>query len=285
MGKIDLEIFEDKFLKKYTAQYELSILLGVDSLCFAVSDSASNLLGLRKYSYALAPGSFRELPEAAKEIFLEDPLLRKPCAAIRIAVFHPFVALVPKRLYNDGEKKAYLEKLLRLDKDDRLFSEELSFLQAMAVFPLTAPLIQELGVLAPQASIRHLAACLARSFAPLYAAEEPRRIFFNLRDGMAQVFAFDKEELVLLNTYTFFDSNDLAYFLLLICQQLGWPPEATPLFCSGLLVEDSAIFRNLQRFFPLLTFVPAAGSPYATGPRFGRETRKHWFIDLLSIHW
>lgn len=285
MGKIDLEIFEDKFLKKYTAQYELSILLGVDSLCFAVSDSASNLLGLRKYSYAIAPAGFRELPEAAKEIFLDDPLLRKPFAAIRIAVFHPFVALVPKRLYNDGEKKAYLEKLISLDKDDRLFSEELPFLQAMAVFPLTAPLIQELGVLAPQASIRHLSACLARSLAPLYAAEEPRRIFFNLRDGMAQVFAFDKEELVLLNTYTFLDSNDLAYFLLLICQQLGWPPEATQLFCGGLLVEDSAIFRNLQRFFPRLTFVSGTGSPYLPGPRFGRETRKHWFIDLLSIHW
>lgn len=285
MGKIDLEIFEDKFLKKYTAQYELSILLGVDSLCYAVSDSAANLLGLRKYSYSIAPAGFRELPEAAKEIFLEDQLLRKPFSAIRIAVFHPFVALVPKRLYNDAEKKAYLEKLIRLEKDDRLFSEELPFLQAMAIYPLTAPLIQELGVLAPKAGIRHMAACLARSFAPLYAAEEPRRVFFNLRDGMAQVFAFEGEEMVLLNTYTFLDSNDLAYFLLLVCQQLGWPAETTPLFCSGLLVEDSAIFRNLQRFFPRLTFTAATGSPLAPGPRFGRETRQHWFVDLLSIHW
>ncbi len=67
MGKIDLEIFEDKFLKKYTAQYELSILLGVDSLCYAVSDSSGNLLGLRKYSYSHIPYSFRDLPEAAKD--------------------------------------------------------------------------------------------------------------------------------------------------------------------------------------------------------------------------
>lgn len=285
MGKIDLEIFEDKFLKKYTAQYELSILLGVDSLCYAVSDSSGNLLGLRKYSYSHIPYSFRDLPEAAKDVFLGDTLLGKPFSRIRMAVFHPFVSLVPDRLYNEQEKKAYMLKLMKIESEDRLFADELPFAGAMAVYPLTAPLLQEMGVLAPNAGIRHLASCLARSFAPLQATDEPRRLFANLRDGMAQVFAFEKTELLLLNTYTFFDSNDLAYYLLLICQQLAWKQDETIVFCSGLVEEDSAIFRNLQRFFSRITFVPASGAHFAAGPRFEKETRKHWFADLLSIHW
>lgn len=283
MGKIDLEIFEDKFLKKNTAQYELSILLGVDSLCYAVSDSSRQVLGLRKYSYARPSSDFRSLHDALRDIALEDVLLRKPFARVRLAVFHPFVSLVPTRLYNDQEKKAYLEKLVHLESADRLFADELPFAKAMAVYPLGAPLVQEIQVLFPQAALCHASASLARSLASSYSGEGAKRIFINLRDGLVQVFAYEKEELLLLNTYPFLESADLVYYIMLVCQQLSWKPEEIPLFCSGLLLEDSAIFRNLQRFFPLLQFSALPAGSYSFGPRFEREFRRHWFIDLWSI--
>lgn len=283
MGKIDLEVFEDKFLKKYSIYYELSILVGVDSLCYSIADKYQQFLGLRKYSYPVPPASFRDLAEPVAAIIQEDGLLRRPYAKVRLAFFHPYAALVPNRLYNETEKQAYLEKLVKLEPADRLFSDELPFADAMAIYPLHTGVVEALKTQFPEASIAHSASALARALSSLHMDESPRRIFFNLRDGMVQVFAFEKDDLLLLNTFTFLESADLVYFLMLVYQQLSWNPGDAPLFGAGLLVEDSAIYRNLLRYFPNLRFVQVPAQIFQFGSRFEMDFRKHWFMDLFSM--
>jgi hypothetical protein len=283
LGKIDLEVFEDKFLKKYSIYYELSILVGVDSLCYSIADKYQQFLGLRKYSYSSPPASFRDLASHVSGIIQDDSILRRPYAKTRLAIFHPYAALVPNRLYNDAEKPAYLEKLIHLAPGDLLFSDELPFADAMAVYPLDGKLVESLKAEFPGATFCHAASALSRSLAPLHTDLSPTRIFFNLRDGVVQVFAFDKDDLVLLNAFTFLESADLVYYLMLVYQQLSWKPESTPLYAAGLLVEDSAIYRNLLRYFPNLQFVKVPAQYFQFGARFELDFRKHWFMDLFSI--
>lgn len=283
MGKIDLELFEDKFLKKYSVYYELSILVGVDSLCYSVADKYQQFLALRKYAYSSPPASFRHLTPLVMEVIRDDGILRRPYSRVRVAFFHPFAALVPNRLYNDGEKRAYLEKLLSLEPGDQLFSDELPFADAMSIYPLESSLVQELRTQYPGVTFCHSASSLSRVLCTLHTESSEQRVFFNLRDGAIQVFAFEKDDLLLLNAFHFLDSSDLVYFLMLVYQQLSWKTEHAPLFGAGLLVEDSAIYRNILRYFPNFRFIEAPPRFFQFGPRFELDFRKHWFMDLLSV--
>lgn len=283
MGKIDLELFEDKFLKKYSVYYELSILVGVDSLSFSISDKYRQFLGLRKYAYPSPPASFRHLAPPVMEVIRDDGILRRPFSKVRLAFFHPFAALVPNRLYNEGEKRAYLEKLVSLEPGDQLFSDELPFADAMSVYPLGSELVQELKGQYPEATFCHSASALSRIFCKLHSETSERRVFFNLRDGVIQVFAFEKDDLLLLNAFHFLDSSDLVYYLMLVYQQLSWKSDEAPLFGAGLLVEDSAIYRNVIRYFPNFRFLDVPAHICQFGPRFELDFRKYWFMDLLSI--
>lgn len=283
MGKIDLEVFEDKFLKKYSIYYELSILIGVDSLCYFISDKYQQFLGIRKYAYPKPLASFRDLAEPVAGIIQEDAHLRRSYASVQLGFFHPFLALVPNRLYNEEEKRAYLEKMLRLQADDLLLSDELPFSDAMGVYPIGRQLKQQLDSQFPDAGYCHGASALSKNLAVMYREEAPQRIFFNLRDGMVQIFAFDVDDLLFLNTFSFLESNDLVYYLMLVCQQLGWKAEDTPLWGSGLVVEDSAIYRNIQRYFPGFQLLTPPSQMFLFGPRFELDIRKHWFFDLFSV--
>ena len=283
MGKIDLEIFEDKFLKKYSIYYELSILIGVDSLCYSIADKYQQFLGIRKYAYPQLLTSFRDLSDPVAAIIQEDAHLRRSYATVRLGFFHPFLALVPNRLYNEEEKRAYLEKMLRLQADDDLLSDELPFSDAMGVYPIGSKLKQQLDSQFPDAAYCHGASALSRNLAAIHREEAPKRVFFNLRDGMVQVFAFEVDDLLFLNTFSFLESTDLVYYLMLVCQQLGWKAEETPLWGTGLVVEDSAIYRNLQRYFPHFQLLTPPAQMYQFGPRFELDVRKHWFFDLFCV--
>ena len=283
MGKIDLEVFEDKFLKKYSLYYELSILIGVDSLCYSITDKYKQFLGLRKYSYPHPISSFRDLADPVAAIIQDDTHLRRAYASVRVGFFHPYLALVPNRLYNEQEKRAYLEKMLHLEPEDYLFSDELPFADAMAVYPLSNALKQQLTLQFPGAEFCHGASALSKTFSTLHLQQAPKRIFFNLRDGMVQVFAFEHDDLLFFNTFSFLESTDLVYYLMLVYQQLSWKPEEIPLWGAGLLVEDAAIFRNIRRYFTLFQLLELPPQMYQFGPRFELDIRKHWFFDLFSI--
>ena len=283
MGKIDLELFEDKFLKKYSIYYELSILVGVDSLCYSISDKYQQFLALRKYAYPAPPASFRDLAGPVSAIIQDDGILRRPFARVRLGFFHPYAALVPNRLFQETEKRAYLEKLVSLERGDQLFSDELPFADAMAVYPLGQELVNELRSQFPESTFCHSASSLSRALCSLHMESGAQRLFFNLRDGIIQVFAFDKDDLLLLNAFPFLESADLVYFLMLVLQQLSWKPEHTPLFGAGIMVEDSAIYKNLLRYFPHFRFLTVPAQMYQFGPRFELDFRRHWFMDLLSL--
>ena len=283
MGKVDLEYFEDKFLKKNSLQYELSILIGVDSLCYSIATPSAELLGLRKYAYHQPPASFRDLAGPVSQILQVDTRLQRPYGKVRIGLLHPYISLVPHRLYNREEQRAYLEKLLELQDQDHFRTDILPFTDAMGIYPVDATLLSELDRAYPQATLCHAASALAIDLAPRFLTEGPRRLFFNLRDGSVQVFAFEGDKLLLLNTFPFMGATDIAYFLLLVCKQLSWDPEQTPLYAIGMLVEDSAIFRNLQRFFPILRFAESQDAQVVLGPRLQQEIRKYWFADLFSL--
>lgn len=283
MGKIDLEIFEDAFHKKNSINYELSILVGVDSLCYALLDSSRQLLGLRKYAYDETPASFRELTPPVVEIIRTDALLQKPFSRVNLAFFHPYLALIPNRLYREEEKRTYLTKIVSLAPDDHICVDELPFADAMAVYPAPQSLFRRLKMLFPQSDVRHLAVCLAKTLSPLSVSEQPRRIFVNLRDSRVQLLAFDEEDLHFFNTFSFVESSDLVYFCMLVYEQLGWKPEEVPLIITGMLVEDSVIYRTLGRHFPLLRFLRPPAPLRRFGPKFEESFRDHWFFDLLSI--
>lgn len=283
MGKIELEITEPKFARKYTIYYKLSILIGMDSLCYSIADKHQNLLVVRKYPFP-ASMSLQDWKGQVQEIILSDALLRRPFASITVGWVHSPSTLVPNRLYNDNERRVYLENLTSVGEKDEVLIDELPLSDAMVVFSVQRPLIELVRQYFPSGRYCHLMTSLATAYGKLVKDKLGHSLFVNVRQGALQLFLFDDQDLHFYNSFPFLSSRDFIYYLLLAFDQFDLKPESVPVVYSGQLMEDSEIYRLMTRYIRHLRPVDDEAI-YHYGAMAGQGLEKHWLYDLFSLRY
>jgi hypothetical protein len=66
-------------------------------------------------------------------------------------------------------------------------------------------------------------------------------------------------KLLLCQTFAYTAPEDVLYYLLKCCQQLNLSQQQVQLFLSGLIEKDSALYRELYKYFINLEFESLAG--------------------------
>jgi hypothetical protein len=94
------------------------------------------------------------------------------------------------------------------------------------------------------------------------------------------VSAVKDKELQLLQSYVYEAAEDVAYYLLNICQQLQLPPENTPVVLSGMIDVSSVLYTEIFKYFGKLSLeaFPAAAAIPAL-----EEYPSHFFSPLLKL--
>ena len=82
----------------------------------------------------------------------------------------------------------------------------------------------------------------------------------------------------LLQTYTYSSPMDVVYFLLKICTEFQLPQEETQIIISGLIEEDSALYKELHHYFLHMHF---AISTTLSLPEHGYPN--HFFTSLHNL--
>jgi hypothetical protein len=82
----------------------------------------------------------------------------------------------------------------------------------------------------------------------------------------------------LLQTYTYASPMDVVYFLLKICTEFQLPQEETQIIISGLIEEESALYKELHHYFLHMHF---AISTTLSLP--DHEYPNHFFTSLHNL--
>ena len=73
------------------------------------------------------------------------------------------------------------------------------------------------------------------------------------------VLIIKENKLVLAKTYSYSSPDDVLYYLLKACQQLGLSQQTVLLSLSGLIEKDSAVYRELYKYFINVEFEQLSG--------------------------
>ena len=133
MGVVKYDIAESGLINGRT-DYELSILLGVDSFTYLILDE--DRLGRAYRSYDL-DGSSEQWPLALQRLTAADELLREiSFRRIHVGWMAGRTTLVPNRLFSANQRRAYLEQLTELELVDRIWSVPIESLHLQLVYAL-----------------------------------------------------------------------------------------------------------------------------------------------------
>ncbi|MEZ4934904.1 MAG: DUF3822 family protein [Saprospiraceae bacterium] len=126
-------IIETDFQRDNTSAYQLSILLGMDSLVYSIYDKENNKLLVLK-TVPLGSGQSTDQSIALKKILEKEDLLQPKYGKIRITYTSPNASLVPSRLFNENESEVYLSELISGPIEDSVQVDDLDSLKMKIVY-------------------------------------------------------------------------------------------------------------------------------------------------------
>lgn len=209
------------------------------------------------------------LPASEQEAVLETVRgLSTHAARVVFCSAFPEAVAVPARLPGDGLLAA-LHPAVATEHEDRVGEWQLHL---RYTFP--AALDAELRRQFPGAEYYHVFSPALR--APL-GIDAGQVLQVHFAPGQFRVLARNNGRLQLLQQYRYEAPLDVVYYLLRIASESGLPGADTTLVLSGLIDEESALYRELHQFFGRIHFA----APEGVTAEEGRPA--HFFTSLYNL--
>ena len=110
------------------------------------------------------------------------------------------------------------------------------------------------------------------------ATTEGGNILVNFRNEDFTVLASANGKLLLAQTFSYSTPADVIFYLLKICQQFGLNQTQVNIHLSGLVEQESALYRELHQYFLHVEFRNAGWKAPVTN-----ESPAHFFTSLNDL--
>jgi Protein of unknown function (DUF3822) len=84
--------------------------------------------------------------------------------------------------------------------------------------------------------------------------QEAASIEIDFKTEAFSLLVFEKNKLLLAQTFSYNTPEDVLYYLLRCCRELNIPKDKVSLSLSGLIEKDSAVYRELYKYFIHIEF-------------------------------
>lgn len=277
------DILESDFNKKLSTAYQLSILIGMDSLVyFAFDTNNNNALLLRAIPYVQMPGTEGfSLTDELKKIFAREDLLSYLFRRVKITMPDVQPVLVPARLYNEYEKTTYFTELMSQGHSDSIQNDEVEELALQILYPTDPTLMALLKKQFPTAKFYNNATPYLLGCRKTIDEERTHNLFVHFTKKNIYISLFDKKNLQFSNSFKYQTAGDVLYYVLLTYSQHSLDPTQQPLNISGQLLENAEVYKTLFRYIGEIRFVPFPN--FLNFSRKFNEVPPHFYFDLFSL--
>lgn len=281
MAVSNYDITAAAFQPEGAHKYELSILTGMDSFAYIIRDRTQNSL-LAYHSTSLLPAERNSWPETLNRLVQADGKLRSlHYGSVILGWESEKLSVVPDELFSAGSEREYLEQLTVISLEDDVRSERFSFLEAQVVFAAPRNHLEAAERRLSSRRTHHIAGGLLTAWGTRSRRLGHQSVSAAVRGGQLFVAAHRNGMLQFYNTFSFANSQDALYYLLLAYQQCGWAPTRVPLYLCGEITEHSELYRQFYRYIEDIRFCQY-GAPPATPPELA-SLPGHLYFELLCL--
>lgn len=270
MGVVRYDITADAFDVSATSRCELSILTGVDSSAYLITDPAHQALAVRALTH-----------NPQEQWWVEEERVLRDYHKVRLAWRGHRFTIVPARLYNGDARQALLMNLTALSDQDTVLADPLPELDAFVVYALDQTQLTLWRRTFVGARFYHIATPLLQSLAALARKQGRPQVYAYFHDGWMTSIGLERDQLRFCNTFRCPDAKDYLYYLLLTYEQCGWKPDQVPLHLLGEVMRDAAVYKLLYRYVRDIQFLSTPEGVTFTGAM--SEHPSHLFFDLASL--
>ena len=226
----------------------LLLIVGSTYCSFAVFNHASKEL-LQFGYYSMDNG------ENISTLFDLHAELKEPFFQTVVAYDTDEAQLIPSSYYKYQEAKLHLDTVYGICPNRIIVTEDLPDKKMHTLYRVSADAHDLLNKRFISGKFWHLNSIYLNNL-----QDNPDdAILINFKPAGFSILVFKNGILQLTNTFYYDTPEDVLYYLLKICQQCGLSQQSTKIILSGLIEKDSAIYRELFKYFIDLHFEQLPG--------------------------
>ncbi len=281
---IPFEFIEDTFNKKNTPIYELSILLGMDSFVYMITDGQQQILVLAQFPYPEQqhPYQAKHYPLTALENYLsKHHLLKSRFRNIKLGIHSPLFTLVPERLYSEKDRKNMLLHLSDTADPFEVRTDKLGALHSRLVYSVDKQVSDLIKRHFTSARIFNMNGTMLLATHQIATRENKGHQFFiHVDKYYLRTYLFEGKNLLVATHNTYHSAQDFVYYIMLVFEQFGLSPLTQPVQVCGNIHMDSSLYEQLYRYVRHVHYLNAPAF-LQKGPQT-KAIAEYQFFDLFS---
>lgn len=247
-------LIDEAFDKSRTRDFRLVLQVGLDGLLITVNEKTTNkFIAFERYSFQHVY-RFDDVCNLFDELSQQSSLIKHTYNTVDGLLVNHLATLVPKGVFEEDRKKAYLKFNMNLEGDELIFSDDLKVLDAKTVFALPFCLKSKLDFLFPNIRYHHFSSILIEALLRQNKNQTTKKVIAHVQASHFQVVVLDGKQLLFFNTFNHHSPEDFIYYLLFVCEQLHLNPEKIDLQLLGELEKNSAIYQITQKYVRQVQF-------------------------------
>lgn len=257
----------------------LCIDAGIDHLGLGLHLVEDNsMVGYEFYSF---PESRNKGSELAS-ILMDSPLAAIRVGRVSIVFNTPETVLVPDELYRSGIAEPFMETVHGdLTSGTTLLQEHLEAESTWNLYRIPLWLLQEHNLRYRQADRTHIISPMLTYVRRNRQLFPPSCLHLWFYPGKVLALLMKSSQVMLLQSIPYEIPEDLAYAVLNACERYGMDPMDIPIRVSGLIENDSIVYNELLRYFPVVT--PDQGEVRFVQHDFFSSYPVHYFTPAFQI--
>ena len=222
----------------------LLMIAGVRHCSFAVMDYLSKVLV--EFGYYTSNDEETDY----KEFFEETAALNTRYYQVAIAYDANETIQIPSVVYRYEDGQLHLETMFGRSVHTTIVSENVPGWNLYNVYRLPAGLQSAASWKFLSGKFWNLYSVLLKNC----SSKNSETIIVDIKTDQFSIVALKDNKLLLAKTFSYSSPEDVLYYLLKCCQQLNLSQQTVKLSLSGLIEKDSAIYRELYKYFINIEF-------------------------------
>lgn len=178
----------------------------------------------------------------------------------RICLTSNQYTLVPEALHHPGDEQSYFRLNFKNAENVSVSSSHIDIYDLFSIYGIENQLSKELSHLFQDPKIIHHSEVLLNSANRISRNKNVNQLFLNVRQNEIDIVATEGKNLLLLNSFEKNTNEDVLYYTLFVCEQLGIDLDKTQLTLLGEIERESALYKMLYNYIRKINFGERPGA-------------------------
>ena len=242
-------------------KYEVSIRLWPGGLSF------SGYIPSEKESFftdtVLFDGDLH-IAQSLKNIFFDNHCFSYLYRSLYVICASKKFTLAPDNVFSGKDKSQLFYFCHKQDETGKIIAQQLKDLQAHLLFSVDSGVYEFLMRSLVNPVFVHSLSPLLVSWQKKSLGSYPKQINVYIHDRLLDIVCFERGEMLFVNSFDYEKENDIIYYIMYVCKQIGANQLEDSVFFYGDKTECLSVMSVIENYMGQTDYVPSKMTDYTT---------------------